>query len=82
MLYSYQLLLYLRRLINYNTMSTGKVKFFNQQKGFGFIVDDETGADVFVHVTGVTDRINDNDKVSFDIVEDRRGKKAINVKLI
>ncbi|HPT13715.1 MAG TPA: cold shock domain-containing protein [Bacteroidales bacterium] len=63
-------------------MSTGKVKFFNQQKGFGFIVDDETGADVFVHVTGVTDRINDNDKVSFDIVEDRRGKKAINVKLI
>ncbi|HOW30396.1 MAG TPA: cold shock domain-containing protein [Bacteroidales bacterium] len=63
-------------------MSTGKVKFFNQQKGFGFIVDDETGTEVFVHVTGVTDRINDNDKVSFDIVEDRRGKKAINVKLI
>ncbi|HNX43113.1 MAG TPA: cold shock domain-containing protein [Bacteroidales bacterium] len=63
-------------------MSTGKVKFFNQQKGFGFIVDDETGSEVFVHVTGVTDRINDNDKVSYDIVEDRRGKKAINVKLI
>jgi CspA family cold shock protein len=63
-------------------MSTGKVKFFNQQKGFGFIVDDETGQEVFVHVTGVTDRINDNDLVSYEIVEDRRGKKAINVKLI
>jgi cold shock protein len=62
-------------------MSTGKVKFFNQQKGFGFILDDETQKDVFVHVTGLIDKIKDDDLVTFDIVEDRRGPKAINVKL-
>ncbi|NVO18250.1 MAG: cold shock domain-containing protein [Bacteroidetes bacterium] len=62
-------------------MSTGKVKFFNQQKGFGFILDDETQKDVFVHVTGLIDKIKDDDEVTFDIVEDRRGPKAINVRL-
>jgi cold shock protein len=62
-------------------MSTGKVKFFNQQKGFGFVVDDETQKEVFVHVTGLIDKIKDDDLVSFEIVEDRRGPKAINVKL-
>ncbi len=62
-------------------MSTGKVKFFNQQKGFGFIVDDETQKEVFVHVTGLIDKIKDDDLVNFEIVEDRRGPKAINVKM-
>jgi cold shock protein len=62
-------------------MSTGKVKFFNQQKGFGFIVDDETAKEVFVHVTGLIDKIKDDDLVTFEVVEDRRGPKAINVKL-
>ncbi|MFZ4548250.1 MAG: cold-shock protein [Bacteroidales bacterium] len=62
-------------------MSTGKVKFFNQQKGFGFIVDDETAKEVFVHVTGLIDKIKDDDLVSFEVVEDRRGPKAINVKM-
>jgi len=62
-------------------MSTGKVKFFNQQKGFGFILDDETQKEVFVHVTGLIDKIKDDDEVSFEVVEDRRGPKAINVKM-
>jgi CspA family cold shock protein len=62
-------------------MSTGKVKFFNQQKGFGFIVDDETAKEVFVHVTGLIDKIKDDDLVSFEVVEDRRGPKAIDVKM-
>ncbi len=62
-------------------MSTGKVKFFNQQKGFGFIVDDETQKEVFVHVTGLIDKIKDDDLVNFEVVEDRRGPKAIDVKL-
>jgi cold shock protein len=62
-------------------MSTGKVKFFNQQKGFGFIVDDDTSKEVFVHVTGLIDKIKDDDLVSFEVVEDRRGPKAINVKM-
>jgi cold shock protein len=62
-------------------MSTGKVKFFNQQKGFGFIVDDETQKEVFVHVTGLIDKIKDDELVNFEVVEDRRGPKAINVKM-
>jgi CspA family cold shock protein len=61
-------------------MSTGKVKFFNERKGFGFIVDDEGQQDVFVHVSGLVDKIRENDQVSFDITEDKRGKKAINVR--
>ena len=61
-------------------MSTGIVKFFNERKGFGFIVDDEIQKDIFVHATGLIDRINEADKVIYDITEDNRGKKAINVK--
>ncbi|MCP4551095.1 MAG: cold shock domain-containing protein [Bacteroidetes bacterium] len=61
-------------------MSTGIVKFFNERKGFGFIVEDESKQDIFVHATGLIDRINEEDKVTFEITEDNRGKKAINVK--
>jgi cold shock protein len=61
-------------------MSTGKVKFFNERKGFGFILDDESQQDVFVHVSGLVDKIRENDQVSFDLTEDDRGKKAINVR--
>ncbi len=63
-------------------MPTGKVKFFNERKGFGFIIDDESSQDVFVHVSGLVDKIPDNDQVSFDIAEDARGKKAINVRRV
>jgi len=61
-------------------MSKGKVKFFNERKGFGFIMDDETQQDVFVHVSGLVDKIREDDRVSFDLTEDNRGKKAINVR--
>jgi CspA family cold shock protein len=61
-------------------MSRGKVKFFNERKGFGFIMDDETQQDVFVHVSGLVDKIRENDQVTFDVTEDNRGKKAINVR--
>ena len=61
-------------------MSTGKVKFFNERKGFGFIIDDESQKDIFVHVSGLIDKVQENDEVIFDITEDQRGKKAINVK--
>ena len=53
-------------------MKTGKVKFFNDSKGFGFIIDDETGKDYFVHVSGLIDEIRDEDSVTFDLQE---GKK-------
>jgi CspA family cold shock protein len=61
-------------------MATGKVKFFNERKGFGFIIDDETQQDVFVHVSGINEKIRENDLVQFDLAEDSRGKKAVNVK--
>ena len=61
-------------------MSTGKVKFFNERKGFGFIIDDESQKDIFVHVSGLIDKIQENDDVTFETTEDQRGIKAINVK--
>lgn len=58
----------------------GKVKFYNEMKGFGFIAADD-GKEYFVHQTGLKEgtTIHDNDDVSFDVVEGDRGPKAINV---
>lgn len=64
-------------------MTTGTVKFFNQDKGFGFITPDNGGADVFVHVTAVQGPpLRDGQKVSYDLGQDRKtGKsKAENVR--
>lgn len=63
-------------------MKTGKVKFFNVTKGFGFIKVDNTNEEVFVHVTGLVDEIKDEDKVSFEISEGRKGQNAINVRKV
>ena len=61
-------------------MQTGTVKFFNESKGFGFILDDNSGQEIFVHVTALGGtHIRENDKVSFDIVEGKRGLNAENV---
>ena len=62
-------------------MNTGTVKFFNETKGFGFIKEDESGKEYFVHVSGLIDEINENDKVTFDLEEGRKGLNAMNVKL-
>jgi len=61
-------------------MSTGTVKFYNEAKGFGFIVDDESQSEVFVHATGLVDQIAQNDKVSYEIKEGNKGPNAVNVK--
>ena len=61
-------------------MSKGTVKFFNETKGFGCIVDDETSKEYFVHVTGLVDKVKENDQVEFELEEGRRGLNAINVK--
>lgn len=62
-------------------MSTGTVKFYNEAKGFGFIVDDESQSEVFVHATGLLDQVNQNDKVTYDIKDGNKGPNAVNVKL-
>ncbi|MCH7409215.1 cold shock domain-containing protein [Belliella sp. DSM 111904] len=61
-------------------MLTGIVKFYNDAKGFGFIVDDESQSDVFVHATGLVDKVAQDDKVTFDVKEGKKGPNAINVK--
>jgi CspA family cold shock protein len=62
-------------------MKTGKVKFFNASKGFGFIIDEETGKDYFVHVSGLIDEIRDEDEVTFELKEGKKGLNAVDVKL-
>ncbi|MBL4593779.1 MAG: cold-shock protein [Flavobacteriales bacterium] len=62
-------------------MSNGTVKFFNNSKGFGFITPEDGSKDVFVHVNGLVDEINEGDKVSYDVEEGPKGLNAVNVKI-
>ena len=61
-------------------MATGTVKFFNTQKGFGFITPSDGSRDVFVHISAVEragmSGLNEGQKVSFDLVADRRSGKS------
>ena len=61
-------------------MKKGTVKFFNESKGFGFIVDDETNTEYFVHVSGLIDDIREGDTVEFELTEGRKGLNAIDVR--
>ena len=63
-----------------DTQITGTVKFFNEEKGFGFIRHDDSSKETFVHANGLVDQIETNDKVVFDIQEGRKGLNAVNVK--
>jgi len=63
-------------------MNEGTVKFFNAVKGFGFIKDNESTTEYFVHVTGCVDTINEDDQVKFELKEGPKGLNAINVELI
>ena len=61
-------------------MRTGTVKFFIESNGFGFITDDETGKDIFVHATGLkVEELKEGDKVSYEEEEGRKGKVAAQV---
>ena len=62
-------------------MAKGTVKFFNDSKGFGFIVDEETGKEIFVHVSGLVDEVKENDEVTFDVADGRKGPNAVDVRL-
>ncbi|HWY13274.1 MAG TPA: cold shock domain-containing protein [Bacteroidia bacterium] len=62
-------------------LRTGIVKFFNNDKGFGFITDKENGEEVFVHATGLKQKIRQNDRVTFETQEGKKGTIAVEVTL-
>ena len=60
-------------------MPKGTVKFFNESKGYGFIKNDDTNEDIFVHVSGLNHQVQEGDAVTFDVKEGKRGLNATNV---
>ena len=63
-------------------MAEGTVEFFNGTKGFGFIKPNDGGEDVFVHQSGLDDEINEDDKVSYEVEDGKKGLNAVGVKVI
>ena len=60
----------------------GTVKFFNSEKGFGFIKHDGSDKETFVHASGLIDQIKENDRVEFDLQNGKKVMNAVNVKLV
>lgn len=63
-------------------MKTGKVKFFNESKGYGFIVIDENQSEVFVHHSGLIEKVREDDRVEFEVIDGKKGQNAVNVRRI
>ncbi len=63
-------------------MSTGTVKFFNDSKGYGFITEDGSNEDHFVHISGLIDEVREGDVVEFELQQGKKGLNAVNVKVI
>lgn len=63
-------------------MNTGTVKFFNNKNKFGFIIDDETKEEYYVHVKDITGDIEEGDRVSFELAEAKKGPQCVNVQKI
>ena len=67
---------------NYHIITMeGTVKFFNEAKGFGFVKEQETEKEYFVHVSGLVDKIRENDKITFELKEGKKGLNAVNVRV-
>ncbi|KKO89103.1 MULTISPECIES: cold-shock protein [Sphingobacterium] len=62
-------------------MQEGTIKFFNQTKGFGFITPAAGGDDIFVHVSGLINEVRENDSVTFDVENGKKGVNAVNVRI-
>ncbi|WP_248724018.1 cold-shock protein [Seonamhaeicola sp. ML3] len=66
---------------DFDPIRKGTVSFFNQSKGYGFIIDSETQEKYFTHISGLIDEISENNKVSFELEKGQKGMNAVNVKL-
>ena len=60
----------------------GKVKFFNEAKGFGFIKPSDSGADIFVHSSGLLEEVREDDEVEYEVERGKKGLNAVRVKKI
>lgn len=60
----------------------GTVKFFNDSKGYGFITDNDSGTDYFVHISGLIDEVRQGDAVEFELKEGKKGMNAVDVKVV
>ncbi len=63
-------------------MNKGTVKFFNESKGFGFITEEGSNKEHFVHISGLIDEVREGDAVEFELQQGRKGLNAVNVKVI
>lgn len=63
-------------------MKNGTVKFFNESKGYGFITEEGSGTEYFVHISGLTDEVKQGDTVEFELKEGKKGMNAVNVKVV
>jgi CspA family cold shock protein len=63
-------------------MSKGTVKFFNDAKGFGFITEEGSNSEHFVHISGLIDEVREGDEVEFELTEGKKRLNAVNVKVI
>ncbi len=66
----------------FNKVKKGTVKFFNESKGFGFVTEDDSNTEYFVHVSGLIDEIREGDSVEFDLKEGRKGLNAVDVRVL
>ena len=60
----------------------GSVKFYSSSKGFGFLIEEQTKKEYFMHVTNMLDEVNENDEVTFDLIDGKKGPCAANVQLV
>ncbi len=61
-------------------MYSGTVKFFNESKGFGFVVDNSSKEEIFVHVSGLIDNVREGDQVTYNTERGKKGMNAVDVK--
>ncbi len=63
-------------------MNRGTVKFFNDSKGYGFIKEDDSNNEYFVHISGLVDEVREGEEVSFELKEGKKGLNAVNVRVL